>query len=217
MKMVRFFKILCSGALIVLLSATSSPCTEKPGLPAPPPTAGDAREGMDREIPDWQARLELARLLSYSQRYDESVEEYKKVLRARPDLDEARTEMARVLYWSGRTDEAFELFTDIPRDRLPESDRLVLAELYLSNEEYGKAEIIYREYLANNPGDLQVKHKMAQLLSWTEKYDESLGLYADILKSRPDDIQLRREYAYVLIWSGRHAEAIAELQKSLAR
>ncbi len=218
MNIKRFLKFFHPVLLFCLLSAVPAPCADKSALPSASITAGDVKAaGLGTEIPDWQARLELARLLSYTQRYDESIEEYKKVLHAKPDLPEARTEMARVLYWSGRTEEAFDLFRDIPQDRLPEEDRLVLADLYLSNEEYGKAETIYREHLAKNPGDLPVKHKMAQLLSWTEKYDESLRLYADILRSRPDDIQIRREYAYVLIWSGRHTEAIAELQKSLVR
>jgi tetratricopeptide (TPR) repeat protein len=217
-KRTQFCKIFCPVVLIILFLALPATCTEKPGLPAAPSTAeGAMAAGMGKEIPEWQARLELARLLSYTERYDESIAEYRKVLLARPDMHEVGIEMARVFYWSGRPDEAFDLYMGIPQDRLPESDRLVLADLYMTKEQYDEAETIFKEYLTRNPEDLSVKHKIAQLLSWRKKYDESLKFYAEILKSKPDDIQLRREYAYVLMWAGRHAESIAELQESLAQ
>jgi len=53
------------------------------------------------EIPDWVARWELARVLSYAKRYDESITEYEKVLKEKPDLTEAKLEMAKVLFWKG--------------------------------------------------------------------------------------------------------------------
>lgn len=169
------------------------------------------------EIPDWQARLELARLLSYVKRYDESLAEYQKVLKEKPDLVDARLEMAAVLYWSGHAGEALNLLEQTPPEQLNADSRLLLADIYVTQKHYDLAEPIYREHLRTHPDDLAVRLKLAELLGYTKDYPQSIKEYQLILKERPDDIQVRRQYALVLSWAGRHAEAIAELRKTLDR
>ncbi|MBN1103400.1 MAG: tetratricopeptide repeat protein [Deltaproteobacteria bacterium] len=176
---------------------------------------GVAQEASVEEIPDWKARWELARLLSYVKRYEESLAEYGKLIRERPDLLEAKVEMAGVYTWKGEPDKAFEILNPIPLERIPEDKRIVLADLYTARKEYGKAEPIYRRHLERNPEDLKARLRLAEILSWTRRYQDSLSQYEMILKARPDDIQVRRKYAFVLSWSGRHADAIAELRRTL--
>jgi len=176
---------------------------------------GPAQEGSVEEIPDWKARWELARLLSYVKRYEESLAEYGKVLKERPDLLEAKLEMATVYAWKGQPDKAFEILGPIPLERIPEDKKVLVADLYTARKEYGKAEPIYRRHLESHPEDLKTRLKLAEILSWTRRYRESLSEYGTILKARPDDIQVRRKYAFVLSWSGRHADAIAELRRTL--
>lgn len=167
------------------------------------------------EIPDWQARLELARLLSYMKRYDESIAEYEQVLKQKPDMLPAKAELARVLFWSGQTDKAFKMLQPIPLDDLDDQSRQVMADLYTARKDYTQAESIYQSYLKAHPDDLKVRLKLADLLSWTKRYPESLVQYEAILKAKPDDVQVRRKYAQVLSWAGRKAEAMAELRKTL--
>lgn len=167
------------------------------------------------EIPAWQARLELARLLSYRERYDESVNQYKRVLEEKPDLIEARLELARVLFWKGDTAEAEAMFATIPQQDLPADAKLELADIYLSREEYAKALDIYSDYLKISPESHGVRLKKAQILSWQGNYNASLMEYEKILNARPDDSQVRRLYAQVLIWAERFDDAIIELERAI--
>jgi tetratricopeptide (TPR) repeat protein len=183
--------------------------------PQPPPVTGP--DSTKEDIADWQARLELARLLSYMKNYHESLKEYEQVLREKPDLVEAKMEMARVLFWSGQQQKAFNLLKDIPREKMDDETRKVLADLYAAQKKYDPAIAIYRAHLEKHPDDLKVRLSLADLLSWAKHYQESLEQFEIILKARPDDLQVRRKYAIVLSWAGRKSQAAAELRKTLGR
>lgn len=167
------------------------------------------------DIPDWQARLELARLLSYTERYEASAGQYRKLLEQKPDLVEARLELARVLYWKGDMGEAERIFSSVPEDELSAEARLEMADIYVAREEYEPAIEIYDRHLENHPDDNKIRLKLAQVLSWNEEYGASAEVFRTILENRPDDIQVRRKYAQVLIWSEQFDKAIEELEKTL--
>ena len=176
----------------------------------------DRQEVFLEEIPDWQARLELARLLSYTKRYQESVLQYKKILNEKPGLAEARLELARVLYWKGDLDEAEQMFSSVPESQLSGEAKLEMADIYVARKKYEPAVKIYADHLSSKPSDHAVRLKLAQVLSWTGDYEASAKEFRIILKKRPDDIQVRRKYAQVLIWSEEFDQAITELEKTLA-
>ena len=180
--------------------------------PPPPPA-----EQLGEAVPDWQARLELARLLSYQKKYDESVAEYEKVLREKPDSVEARAEMGQVLFWSGRRDEALKTLEQVPPEKMDDQTRTVLADLYGAQKKYDQAEALYRAQLDRHLEDWETRLKLADLLSWSKRYREALDQYEIILKARPDDLQVRRKYAQVLSWAGRKAEAVKEMRKTLGK
>lgn len=167
------------------------------------------------EIPDWQARWELARLLSYVERYQESINQYEKLLQEKPDLDEARLELARVYYWAGETDQARELFAALPQEELSQEARLELAEIYALQEDYPRAVELYQEHLRDNPEDHRARFKLAQVLSWQGEYDSSIQEYQQVLEAKPGDNQVRRHYAQVLMWAEKYEQAISELEKTL--
>ncbi|MDQ1336804.1 MAG: hypothetical protein QG552_3754 [Thermodesulfobacteriota bacterium] len=167
------------------------------------------------DIPDWVARWELARVLSYVKRYDESIAEYEKVLKEKPGLAEARIEMAKVLFWKGDQKTAARILEQVPSKDITGDTQVLMADLLVAQKDYAKAEPLYKTYLESHPGDQAVRLKLAEMLSWQKKYDASLSLYKKILEARPNDIQVRRRYAFVLIWAGKHAEAAAELKKTL--
>jgi tetratricopeptide (TPR) repeat protein len=167
------------------------------------------------DIPDWVARWELARVLSYVKRYDESISEYRKVLKEKPGLMEAKIEMAKVLFWKGEQKAAFQILEQIPPKEVEGDTKVMLADLYVAKKDYAKAEPLYKSHLDSHPEDQGVRLKLAEMLSWQKKYDASLKEYRKILEARPDDIQVRRRYAFVLIWSGKPAEAASELKKTL--
>ncbi len=172
-------------------------------------------EKIGEEIPDWIARWELARVLSYIKKYDESLVQYKKLIKEKPELYEAKVEMANVLFWSGDEQGSINILGDVPLNKLNDEAKLLIADIYAIQKQYGKAESLYREHLDNNPVDYEVMAKLAEILSWAKNFEASLIEYKKILKAKPDDIQIRRKYAFVLIWTGRHQDAATELKKTL--
>jgi tetratricopeptide (TPR) repeat protein len=204
--------------LLCLAAAFPAPGrAAKNGLGAGVTPSEPAARQLGEDIPDWQARLELARLLSSLKRYDESIGEYQKVLREKPDSVEARTELGQVLFWSGKKEEALQTLEQVPREKMDDQARTVLADLYRAQKKYAQAEALYRAYLHKHPEDWGTRLKLADLLSWNQQYRESLAQYEIILKARPDDLQVRRKYALVLSWAGRKAEAVKELRKTLGQ
>jgi tetratricopeptide (TPR) repeat protein len=191
-------------AMVVLASA------------CPAPLAGAEKDAGDRkEITDWQVRWELARTLSYARKLDESVAEYEKLLKEKPDLEQAKAEMATVMFWKGKKDEALKVFEKIPAASLTQEAKTAMAELYAANGNYETAEKLYRERIRTNPKDDDTRLKLAEVLSWAKKYKDAVVEYELLLKTRPDDKQIRRKYALVLSWMGEHEKAAVELRKTL--
>lgn len=225
-KVLWMISAVVSGIGYFLLGASPAFCEEaaqKFSVPAmgggPSPAESQKVEPTQvapgEEIPDWLARLELARVLSYMKRYDESIAEYQKVLKDKPDLTEARIEMAKVLFWKGDQQAAARMLEAVPAKDMTGETKVLMADLLVAQKDYVKAEPLYRSYLKSHPEDQAVRLKLADMLSWQKKYDASLAEFQKILKARPNDVQVRRRYAFVLIWAGRHAEAAADLKKTL--
>jgi len=196
---------LLSGVVVLLLAATQVFAADKRTI---------EEEG---SIPDWRARWELARTLSYAQKLDESIAQYQKLLKERPDLAQAKAEMATVMFWKGKQKEAMKILEQVSeRDMTPEA-RLVRADILAARGEYAEAERLYREHLSTHANADAVRYKLAETLSWAKKYKESVKEYEVLLSSCPTDIQVRRKYALVLSWMGRHEEAAIELEKTLGK
>lgn len=167
------------------------------------------------QITDWEARLELARTLSYLKRYDESIAEYKKLLQVNPNSTTTRIEMAKVLFYQEKDKEALDELSKVPNDEIDDAGWIVIADIHRKMKDYPKAEGIYNEILEKAPQDDKTRLKLAEMLSWEKRYLESIEQYLILLTHRPDDIQLRRRYAQVLSWMGNEQEAAKEWEKTL--
>ena len=205
-----FIRFVLTVSVLVAAGWTSSPAHAANATVAPQP-----QSSMEQETPDWQARLELAQLLAYSQRYEEALTEYDTVLTEQPGNLDALLGKAQVLSWMGDSEAAAAILENVPRENLEGADLMLLAETAIAREDFPLAEELIREYLSANPGDHRARLKLAQVLSWTKRYEESLAEYETILKALPDDKQIARNYAQVLSWAGRTDEAIEMLQKTL--
>lgn len=184
------------------------------------PSAESGQDALDlvslsQELPEWKARWELARVLSYVQRYDEAIDEYQKVLEEKPSLQQARLEMAKVMAWAGKTDQAQDILESFSSEDLDPESRLDLADIYAAQKKYEQAVSIYDSYLRDNPDQDRVRLKLAQTLSWASKYESSLKHYEMLVNKRPDDIQLRRQYAQALTWAEQYEQAIEQYRKTL--
>jgi len=174
-----------------------------------------------KEIPDWVARRELARVLFYLKRYEESISQYRKLMAEKPftfsqtDMDEARVEMAEVMFAAGASEDAMKVLKEAPPEKLGEKGRLLMAEIHISKKEFDMAQALLRELVGKNPSNREARLRLAEVLAWSHKYDESISEYRRALAEEPGDIQARRKYAFVLIWAGRFEEAAEELRKTL--
>ncbi|MCA1792507.1 MAG: tetratricopeptide repeat protein [Desulfobacteraceae bacterium] len=201
------------GCLLVFLAAGLTPLYAAQSAPAVPEITASAIS--DEEVPDWVARWELARCLTILKRYDEAIADYRLLLQEKPDLEKAQIELAQVLHWHGQGAAAAKLLKDVAKDSLGPQERLLLADIYMIQKEYAKAEPLYRDVLKENPQDHRTRLKLAEMLSWDKKYAASLTEYEKLLKALPEDIQIRRKYAMVLIWDGQHEKAVPELRRTL--
>lgn len=169
-------------------------------------------------IPDYVARWELARVLSYLERYDQALAEYRLLLDNNPKLTAARVEMINVMAWTEdekHREEALKMVKQIDPDNLQGNKKIELANALASLKLYNQAITIYQERLREKTDDLEVRLRLATTLSWDKQYNKSIKQYEIILQERPGDIQIRRKYAFVLIWANQHEEAAAQLQKTL--
>ncbi len=196
---------------LALMLALLAPCGTAMAQPAaaPPPARDD--------MADWQARQELAKLLTDSGRHAEAAEQYRRVLKDRPGDAQARAGLARALFWSGKRDEAAAELARTSATALSAEDRLLQAEIHLAAGRHDQAIDALRAYLALRPADLKARVKLADALSWRKRLDESLAEYEKVLAAAPEDQQVRRRYARVLSWAGRNDDAIRELRKSLGQ
>ncbi|MFO7717136.1 MAG: tetratricopeptide repeat protein [Desulfohalobium sp.] len=186
-------------------------------LPPEQSVQGQGQEtfSFSQKLPEWKARWELARLLSYTQRYDASIAEYEKVLEAKPDRTQAKLEMAKVLAWNGQQEKAQNILESFSQDALDPESRIELADIYAAKEDYDRAISIYTTYLSDYPDQDRVRLKLAQTLSWAGEYEASLKHYEQLIDTHPNDIQLRRQYAQVLTWAERYEQAIQQYRTSL--
>lgn len=175
----------------------------------------DSPKLINSEISDWDARLEYARLLSYMQRYDESLEQFKILLEEKPEAIEPKIEIAKILYYQKNYQEALNWINKIPNEDQNVKISILVGDIFVALKKYSKAESIYREVINTTPDDDSTIFKLAELLSWEKKYSESLSLYKKLLQNNPNDIQIRRKYAMVLLWMGNEKEAAIELEKTL--
>ncbi len=203
------FAAACLIAVLVLLAGPGCPFAGEASGPT------EASPVADREIPDWMARWELARVLSYAGRYEESVIEYRKLLGEKPDLPKAKIELAKVLFWQKKGEKALGVLEGLDTRQLDADSVLLMADIFRNRRSYDRAAPLYREYLQKRPGDNPARLRFAEMLSWEKQYDESLAEYRKILAALPGDVQVRRKYAMVLMWSKRYGEAAAELRRTL--
>ena len=132
------------------------------------------------------------------------------IAQADPTDEGTRRELAGILSLLGQRKRATELLAGL---ELTPSDRLNLAGLYASADDFTAAEKEYRAVLAESPNDPAAVRRLAELLSWKKEYKESIHLYDQLLTTTPDDPELRTRLAEVRLWSGDYSAAAAEFYR----
>lgn len=131
-----------------------------------------------------------------------------------PKTTADRRELAGILGLLGKRERALELFAGLD---LTPTDRLNLAGLYASAENFDAAEKEYRAILAAQPTNTGAMRRLAELLSWKKDYPQSIELYRSLLKLSPGDPELLTRLAEVQFWAGDYTAAAAGLNQMIAK
>jgi Tfp pilus assembly protein PilF len=113
------------------------------------------------------ARLLLARVLSWRRRYPESLEQYRALLERKPKDATIRAGYARVLAWSGRHEEAIREFqTAIAADSTNLETRIGYARVLAWSGDLAGASVEYDRILAKNPRSGDAWLGLASVSRW---------------------------------------------------
>ena len=139
---------------------------------------------------DLEARIWLARVLSWDKRYDEAFAQYYELLDRTPTSKEVRTEYAEVLSWAGRYDESEKIFQALLAED-PESRRaaLGLARVYKWSGRTRQAQRAYERVLATGE-DEEIRGELDEIES-----EAGFGTHAKAdsdFVSDSDDFQMFR-------------------------
>ena len=113
------------------------------------------------------ARLLLARVLSWRRRYPESLEQYRLLLERRPGDATARAGYARVLAWSGQHDASIKEFrTAMAADSTNFETRIGYARVLAWSGDVAGAAVEYDRILAKNPRSGDAWLGLASVTRW---------------------------------------------------
>lgn len=162
--------------------------------------------------------LQMARLRSRQQRFDEARQFYAAVITRASDHVEALSGLGRALAATDRT-EAMRHFVRWAEQQ-PEATapRLEIARLHLQARDFDRAEEIYREILERDTHDREAAVRLADLLSRDPaRLDHALDLWRRIGARDPAAAHPFLQRAYLFERAGRSDEAEAEYRAALAR
>jgi len=143
----------------------------------------------DTWMSDFEARLSLAELLSYSDTtQSEAAAQLARLLAEAPLTHEVRVRIADITANVGHSKAARQLYNElIAADSSPEL-KLRLADRMITWGDFYAAEKIYRDRLKDVPTDREVLLKLGGLLASSERYEEAEGIYRRLLKMDADAV-----------------------------
>ncbi|MFA6079368.1 MAG: tetratricopeptide repeat protein, partial [Candidatus Omnitrophota bacterium] len=157
-----------------------------------------------------------ARKLVEEKKYNQAIEEYKKIsdwLRRDPGLV---IEFARVYTYADRHQEAIMLFEEV-RSKYPDREAEILRELgdqYKWKGDYKSAIEAYEKAMKNNPADIISKKGLIEAIDWDKKQKERTAKYSEVLdhttsiEVRPETNDDMLAYARKLVEGKKYEQAI---------
>ena len=163
----------------------------------------------EKWITDFEARLALARILAYNdQTLDESLKEYRIILKQKPDNRLVCLEMARVLIRKGDAEEALSILGNIQAIRPNEPETLVaLADLEASLGHAARSRDLYMDAIRVSDQPEIMKLKFADLMNMWGDFHKAEAIYREHLKTYPDKREVVLQLAAVLRSSERYGES----------
>lgn len=160
------------------------------------------QQRLARDSSDGFALHRLALILAWSEKYDQSLAVFDRMLARYPGALEASVDRARVLAWKhdlkGARDALDAVLAIHPGDALALRLR---AQVESWAGDYDAAVTTYQQMLTVAPGDRSVQQERARVLSWATHYRAAADAYRHIVEADTADLQARLDLAQALAWS----------------
>ena len=169
-----------------------------------------------RDSTDEVALHRVALMEAWSERYEESLDLFDRLLVANPVNLDARVDRARVRAWSGDVNGALDALgtlLDEHPDFVPALEARATFEAWAGR--YDAALSAYDDLLAIAPDNAAARRQQAQVLSWASRFEASRAVYDSILAADPADVEARLGLARSLTFSDDLEEAIAQYRRIL--
>ncbi len=206
----------CANLFVTLCLLLFSSCATNP-LPAPAPSTA--------EPPAVEEQTDLAcayfyflwgTQAEYQEQYPEALEAYEKSLICDPDAGYVKEKIPVLLLKMGDFVTAREWLTQAIIEQ-PDNNtyRLLLANLYIQQEEIEKAILLYNEVLAREKDNEGVSLRLALLYSHMGKYATAEKIFKQLQANNVDSYFTHLSYARLLKQMGRYVDAAREYEKAL--
>jgi len=151
-----------------------------------------------RDVKAPQPFSQLARICAQTEREDEALALWKKVLALVPGSLDAAMGMAGLLEQSGQIEQAIEAYRRIVAKR-PDyvPARYLLANQFKAQGKFGEAEAIYRQIMAEQPDYSQAHYTYAGIHKYRDPQDPHIGAMQKLLQSGLD-ADKRTQLAFAL-------------------
>jgi tetratricopeptide (TPR) repeat protein len=195
-------------AFIVLLGSCASPS---------PTTAPPAAAPLEDGGQSYDRRVRTALSLAESGKGAQATGVAEQATTLEPDRPEAYQVWGLALAQSGDLKQSAEKY-EMARARGGRDRRLFaeLASVYDVSQRYEDAVRVYRDYLAIDPSDADMRQELALTLLLLQRYEPAVRELETVAEKRPDDLQVRQDLGYAYLRAGEPKKAIATLESVLA-
>jgi tetratricopeptide (TPR) repeat protein len=165
------------------------------------------------ELPDVHNNLGVA--YHAIGKWQEAGQSFEQALQLNPQYERAYFNLGTLLESRGLFADAVKCYRkSFELSRNPETQEK-LADVLKLTQDWGEAAGIYRELLAQSPGDFNLSMKLAYVLVLQREYPEAIELYTAMLEAHPGHYQILVSLSYVYECTGNIVAAIETAEQSI--
>jgi tetratricopeptide (TPR) repeat protein len=177
----------------------------------------DARAALEITPNDLNAQLGLAEVLSYAERYDESIALYQAALARDPQNQKARVELGAALSYAGRYDEALAQANAVLKDNPQNVDaQIIRADTLARAGRTREAIAAYNTILQADSRNLRARVGLAEAYTYAQQYDNSLRVYDQLIATDPGNVAYKIAKGRTLSYARRYPQAVSTLRPVVA-
>jgi tetratricopeptide (TPR) repeat protein len=164
-----------------------------------------------------EARSLLGAAYMADKNYEDSIRQFREILKAAPDNVGARASLADILSWQKKYDESIAEYAKILEiEPFNLKIREKLAGVYTWKKDYENAENLYKDIIKQDPQNLGAYASLAEILTWEKRYEEAIA-YFKIALSQKGDKGIEFSYGQALLFSGDYERAKDVLNNAIGK